>query len=395
MAEPSTNPREESLDALSHRVTAALDEDAQRRRWTTRLFFVLAVIPVLIALTVFFSGISDIQQTEQIATAKIQSVVDDVSKSVTTQVSENITTTVSQQMSQTISKKIAAQVSKEVTASVAGELQDAREVSALLPTLRSAAKALPQVQENQRALSATRSQIDVALEQQKTLQQSLAAATDELSNLPKQISGMETRIAQAVNKSDSAQASITSALKDIHADTQVLQQRIKSTEGKITRDAKVEQSITDVHAQIKKTREALMHEVNTRIKAIPTSPNNDNKRLRSIEARLDSLPKQSRRLQSLESAIRRIPKTPVDISALQRSIKALSQQVEQISTRVKTLEGSRATSGTGNVSAQLRAVQDSLQRMNKNISGRLSGIEKRLSKLEQSRLRSNPSRVIR
>lgn len=160
-----------------------LEEDARRRRWITRTLVLLAIIPALAAVLVFMFGRSDVEQTQKVVMQETRNIED--------------------------------KVSERVTASVANELKDVREV---LPDLQAAARSVPLVQENQRALSEYRSQVDSVLQQQDALAQSLERSAMHLdARLDQAEKGQMVQTERMTSAIASMQTDIRSTKKELEA----------------------------------------------------------------------------------------------------------------------------------------------------------------------------------
>lgn len=356
MTEPTSPPSaSDPLDALSHRVSEALNEDARRRRWITRVFVVLAIVPAIAAVLVFALGHSDVEQTRMLV--------------------------------QQETRNIESEVSEKITASVAQELQGAREVAVLLPELKTAAEVAPLVQENHRTLSEYRTVVDSAVERQEVLSHSVELATRDLAKIPSELSGLETRIEEASKRADSAQAQATDALKNVHTSAKVLEERVAKTEGRVAQVGRVEKSVASVQAAMHKTRAELERTVEDRINALArtvSTSGTDTRSLQSIEKKLDALAGQSKRLQTLESHVARLPKQTTNTSALERTVDSLSEQIKSYNNRLAALERG-GSSRPADISKEMRSLQARIDGMNRSINRRLSGIEKRLTALERPR----------
>lgn len=237
------------VDMLSQRVTKVLEEDARRRRWITRTFILLAIIPAIAAALVFVFGRSDVEQTQSLV--------------------------------QKETRNIEAQVSKRVKASVANELKGVDEVRELLPELKAAAQAVPLVQENQRTLSAYRSRVDSVLKQQDELAQSIEKATSDLTT---RVNRAEGQIAQ-VERINSSIDSIRSEVRDTRNE---LGQKVARIQIKSANVASLANTTRVTSDQISR--------INNRLAALERSRNESEqervaKEMHSINQRLDSISK--------------------------------------------------------------------------------------------------------
>lgn len=179
----------DDLDRLSKRVSVALEHDARRRRWSSRLFFGIALLPLLAAGAVLIFGHSDAQRAELLIERQ--------------------------------SRAIENAVSTRVSNSMQADLERLRGLGATLPEPGLVDQLRTEVRDNDAALAAMTEQLQSALQQQRTLQQSMARAD---AGLAQRIDALSERT-QAPESPDRA----TLAALDSKLDALAERQRVDST----------------------------------------------------------------------------------------------------------------------------------------------------------------------
>lgn len=252
-----------SVDMLSQRVTRVLEEDARRRRWITRTFVVLAIIPAVAAALVFMFGRSDVSLMQQEA------------------------------------RNIEAQVADRVTASVANELKGVDEVRELLPELKAAAKAVPTVQENQRELSAYRSRMDSVLRQQDEWAQSIERTTSDLATRVNRAEGQIAQVEQINSSIDSIRSEVRNTRNELEA--KVARVPAMSALARLSDDA----------ARVTPKQ---ISGINNRLAALERSRKGSEqvmvKEMRSIDQRLDRI---SKMIAGLDARLKRLEKSRLQV----------------------------------------------------------------------------------
>ncbi len=250
------------MEILSQRVTRVLEDDAHRRRWITRTFILLAIIPAIAAALVFLLGRSDVEQTQSLV--------------------------------QQEARKIEAQVSKKVTASVATELKGVREVQALLPELRAASEAAPMVKQNQRALTEYRARMDSVLDQQDKLARSFEMAT---KNLDERVNLAESQMAQV----ERVTRSIDSIKSDLQNTRKELEAKVARIPTGLTDNRRLESAVNTLSRQISGINQRLVALERSRADA---SSGNVVRAVQSIQQQLSNIGEMianiDKRLQRLE-----------------------------------------------------------------------------------------------
>ena len=347
----------DSLDYLSVRVSKVLEQDAQRRRWITRTFMLLALIPVIAAGLMFVLGRSEVEQTQRLV--------------------------------QDQTRNLEAQVTQKITASVASELEGAREVNVLLPELKEAVRVTPLVQEQQRSLSEYRTRVDSALQRQDELARSVQQASRELIKIPEKLVGLESRLQDVSRRSDQAETQAAVALREVNNTAMVLERRLVNTEGKIAQVEHLDQSINSVRREMQNTRKDMKRQMQKQFAAL-SEPLSDVRRIGKIEKQVKSMSGLTGSLKLLEAKIAKLPTRPVITNTPAVDKSSLSKQFAGIKKRLSALERSRKATGNASLERAVKSLHKRIGEINRSIAG----IDKRLKKLEPAQFKIIKPHVI-
>ncbi len=317
-------PETDSLDHLSARVARALEQDAQRRRWVTRTFMLLALVPIAAAGLMFVLGRSEVEQTQRLV--------------------------------QDQTRNLEAQVSQKVTASVASELEGAREIRGLLPELKVAAQVAPLALENQRTLSEYRMHVDSALQRQDDLARSIQDAS---------------------RRTDKAELQAATALSKVDKTTQTLERRVNLAEGKIAQVEGMNKSIASIRGDLHNTRKDMNLQMKRQFAAL-SAPLRDVRRIVGIEKQLNSMSALSGSLERLEAKVAQLPTKPVINNTSVSNVNSISRQLARINQRLSVLERGRKMPDLSNLEQVVRSLHGRIDEVNRS----MKALDLRLKKLE-------------
>lgn len=340
----------ESLDQLSVRVSKVLEQDAKRRRWITRSFMLLALVPIVAAGLMFVLGRSEVEQTQRLV--------------------------------QDQTRNLEQQVTQNVTSSVASELEGAREVKELLPEIKQVVRVAPLVQEQQKSLSEYRTRVDSALQRQNDLAQSIQQASRELVKLPEKLVGLESRLEDISRRSDQA-------VQEVINTATVLEQRLENTEGKIAQVEHLDKSISSVRSEMVQNRKDIDRRMEKQFVAL-AEPLRDVQRIGKIEQQVQSMSGLSGSLKLLQAKVAQLPTKPVITNLSEGDKRSLSKQLAAIKKRLAALERSEKNAGNAKLEKAVKSLHDKIGQINKSIAR----IDKRLKKLEPAQFRVIKPHVI-